>query len=173
MALKLRICVGFAAIFNVERVAVLTMTWYKDSSDCLKVIIFFNFVDMLRIAQQALKQTSLVKQCGITTTSLRLQSSAHGNDDPNFNEMVGMFFDRAANLAEDQLVAELKDRSSLEDKKKRVRGILDMMGPCNHVLEMTFPIKRDNGKFEIIEAWRAQHSQHRVPCKGGMLKNEI
>ena len=27
LALKLRICVRFAAIFNVERVAVLIMTW--------------------------------------------------------------------------------------------------------------------------------------------------
>ena len=36
LPLKLRICVRFAAIFNVERVAVLTMTWsYVRPADCL------------------------------------------------------------------------------------------------------------------------------------------
>ena len=36
MALKLRICVRFAAIFNVERVAVLTITWsHVRTADCL------------------------------------------------------------------------------------------------------------------------------------------
>ena len=91
-------------------------------------------------------------------------------DDISFNEMVGLFFRRAAVLAEDQLVNEIKDKSSLEDKQKRVRGILRMIEPCNHVLSLSFPIKRDNGEYETIKAWRAQHSQHRTPCKGGILR---
>jgi glutamate dehydrogenase (NAD(P)+) len=105
---------------------------------------------------------------------IRAYSAPPGDpeDDPNFFEMVEMFFDKAANLVEDKLVDELKDRSPEDEKRKRVQGILKMIKPCNHVLALTFPIKRDNGEFEIIQGWRAQHSQHRTPCKGGIRYSE-
>lgn len=37
----------------------------------------------------------------------------------------------------------------------------------SRLIEVSFPIKRDNGEFEMIEGWRAQHSDHMTPCKGG------
>ena len=43
-----------------------------------------------------------------------------------------------------------------------------MMKPCADVLSIMFPVKRDNGEFEIIQGYRAQHSHHRTPCKGGL-----
>ena len=48
-------------------------------------------------------------------------------------------------------------------------GTLDIMKPCADVLSVIFPIKRDNGEYEIIKGYRAQHSHHRTPCKGGLF----
>lgn len=89
------------------------------------------------------------------------------HDDPNFFTMVEGFFDRGAAIVEDKLVEGLKTRESPEQRQKRVRGILRIIKPCNHVLSVSFPIKKDNGEWEVIEGYRAQHSQHRTPCKGG------
>lgn len=89
------------------------------------------------------------------------------DDNPNFFRMVEGFFDRGANIVEDKLVEDIKTRDTPEQKRHRVRGILKIIKPCNHVLSVCFPIKRDNGEWEVIEGYRAQHSQHRTPCKGG------
>lgn len=88
-------------------------------------------------------------------------------DDPNFFTMVEGFFDKGAAIVEDKLVEDLKTRETAEQKRSRVRGILRIIKPCNHVLSVSFPIKRDSGEWEVIEGYRAQHSQHRTPCKGG------
>ncbi len=48
------------------------------------------------------------------------------------------------------------------------RGILEQIKECNAVYQMRFPIKRDDGNIEVIEAYRVQHSQHKTPCKGGI-----
>jgi len=48
------------------------------------------------------------------------------------------------------------------------QGILDQIKACNAVYRIRFPVKRDDGTVEVIEAYRVQHSQHRAPCKGGI-----
>lgn len=48
------------------------------------------------------------------------------------------------------------------------KGILEQIKACNAVYQMKFPIKRDDGSIEVIEAYRVQHSQHKTPCKGGI-----
>ena len=101
-----------------------------------------------------------------------LYSTNAASDDVNFFEMVEMYFDRAALIVEDKMVDEMKSRETPEKKRHKIRGILKVIKPCNHVLNFTFPVKKDNGEFEIIEAWRAQHSQHRTPCKGGIRYSE-
>lgn len=47
-------------------------------------------------------------------------------------------------------------------------GLLDQIKACNSVYQMRFPLKRDDGTIEVIEAYRVQHSQHKSPCKGGI-----
>ncbi len=47
-------------------------------------------------------------------------------------------------------------------------GILEQIKACNSVLQMRFPVKRDDGSIEVIEAYRVQHSHHKTPCKGGI-----
>ncbi|EPZ33683.1 NAD(P)-binding domain-containing protein [Rozella allomycis CSF55] len=38
-------------------------------------------------------------------------------------------------------------------------------------LSVTFPIKRCDGTWEVLKAYRVQHSKHRLPCKGGNIKS--
>lgn len=86
---------------------------------------------------------------------------------PRFFDMVEYFFHRACQIVEDKLVEEMKGKLSLEDKKKKVKGILQGMQQCDHILEISFPLKRDSGDYETIVGYRAQHSTHRTPTKGG------
>ncbi|XP_063969354.1 glutamate dehydrogenase, mitochondrial-like isoform X2 [Lytechinus pictus] len=94
------------------------------------------------------------------------------HDDPNFFEMVELFYDRGAALVEDRLVDTLKGPGSENEKRLKVQGILRLLKPCNHVLSINFPLLRDDGSFKMIQAYRAQHSQHRTPCKGGIRYSE-
>jgi glutamate dehydrogenase (NAD(P)+) len=47
-------------------------------------------------------------------------------------------------------------------------GLLDQIRTCNSVYRFDFPLRRAEGKIEVIHAWRVEHSQHKVPCKGGI-----
>lgn len=47
-------------------------------------------------------------------------------------------------------------------------GLLEQIKACNAVFRMKFPLKKDNGDVEVIEAYRVQHSNHRMPTKGGI-----
>ncbi len=50
-------------------------------------------------------------------------------------------------------------------------GLLNQISVCNAVLYMQFPV-RINGEIEVIQAWRAQHSHHKLPTKGGIRFSE-
>jgi len=47
------------------------------------------------------------------------------------------------------------------------KGILAQIKACNAVYEIRFPV-RIGDEIEVIQAYRAQHSHHRLPTKGGI-----
>ncbi len=47
-------------------------------------------------------------------------------------------------------------------------GLLEQIRTCNSVYHFQFPIRREGGGVEVIEAWRAEHSHHKLPVKGGI-----
>ncbi len=46
-------------------------------------------------------------------------------------------------------------------------GLLAQINACNAVYRMHFPVNID-GEYQVIEAYRVQHSHHRLPTKGGI-----
>ena len=68
----------------------------------------------------------------------------------SFFEQVNTNFDRAAALT---------DHSA---------GLLSQIKEINNVIHFTFPIKRDSGEIQVLHAWRAEHSHHMLPTKGGI-----
>jgi glutamate dehydrogenase (NAD(P)+) len=47
------------------------------------------------------------------------------------------------------------------------KGLLQQIKVCNSVYQMQFPVRIGN-QFHVIEAYRVQHSHHRLPTKGGI-----
>ncbi len=47
------------------------------------------------------------------------------------------------------------------------KGLIEQIKACNLVLQIRFPIRVD-GDYQVIEAYRVQHSHHRLPTKGGI-----
>ena len=68
----------------------------------------------------------------------------------SFFDQVNTNFDRAAALT---------DHSA---------GLLNQIKEINNVIHFTFPIKRDSGDIQVLHAWRAEHSHHMLPTKGGI-----
>ena len=51
-------------------------------------------------------------------------------------------------------------------------GLIEQIKLCNSVYHFEFPIRRVNAQgestFEVIKAWRVEHSHHKLPTKGGI-----
>ncbi|MBZ0113805.1 MAG: Glu/Leu/Phe/Val dehydrogenase [Thermoanaerobaculia bacterium] len=65
----------------------------------------------------------------------------------------------------DQVNRSFDKAAALTDHDPR---LLVQIKACNSVYRVAFPIKRDDGSIEVIHGWRAEHSQHKLPTKGGI-----
>src|SRR5881296_4498085 len=76
-------------------------------------------------------------------------------EDLNFNAIVSKQFDRAAQY--------LKIHPFL----------ISQIKACNNVYYFQFTVRFGGDKYEIFEGWRAEHSQHKKPVKGGIRYSEL
>lgn len=76
-------------------------------------------------------------------------------EDFNFNRIVSQQFDNAARYLtiHPSLLAQIK--------------------ACNNVYYFQFPVRFGGDHYEIFEGWRAEHSQHQKPVKGGTRYSEM
>lgn len=47
-------------------------------------------------------------------------------------------------------------------------GLLEQIKQCNSIYKFYFPFKTNAGEYHVIEAYRVQHSHHKMPVKGGI-----
>lgn len=90
----------------------------------------------------------------MTTDVKKLQKLEH-----DFQGQVAHYFSRAANLT---------DLSP---------GVLDTIRTNNSFIEVQFPVRIETssgqGDLQIFRGYRAEHSHHRLPCKGGLRYSEM
>jgi len=121
----------------------------------------------------------VANQRGLHATRILSQKT----DDPKFYAMVLEFTEDSAKLLEDKLMEDCKEikadkrareaqikanKRSVEQKKQEIHGIFEFMLPCKSILETNFRVKLDDGSTKVFSGYRAQHSHHRLPTKGGM-----
>jgi len=75
--------------------------------------------------------------------------ASSSKEDLNFQRIVSRQFDKAAGAMDlDQ-------------------GLLSQIKACNNVYSFHFPVKTEDG-LQMYRGWRAEHSHHRLPLKGGI-----
>ncbi len=67
-----------------------------------------------------------------------------------FSDQVNRMFDKAAAFTDHPV------------------GLLNQIKICNSMYRIEFPLERDDGTIEVIMAYRAEHSHHKLPTKGGI-----
>ncbi|WP_373493722.1 Glu/Leu/Phe/Val dehydrogenase [Aquiflexum sp.] len=51
-------------------------------------------------------------------------------------------------------------------------GLLDQIKECNSIYKFNFPLRNNDGSYEIFTGYRIQHSHHKLPVKGGIRFSE-
>jgi len=90
-------------------------------------------------------------------SSLQKRSfSTKGPSEGTFLDQVKMYFDKAASYT------------------NYPPGLLKQIETCDNMIEVAFPVRMspDSHDYEIFQGWRAEHSHHRLPTKGGIRYSE-
>jgi glutamate dehydrogenase (NAD(P)+) len=75
-----------------------------------------------------------------------------GNQEISFLESVGLMVDRAFTFLDIDLPP----------------GLDTQIKACNTVIQVSFPVRLSDGAYHTFKGWRAVHSAHRLPVKGGI-----
>ncbi len=51
-------------------------------------------------------------------------------------------------------------------------GLLSQITACNSIYKFNFPLRNEDGSYEVITGYRVQHSHHKLPVKGGIRYSE-
>lgn len=51
-------------------------------------------------------------------------------------------------------------------------GLLEQIKQCNSIYKFHFPLRNDDGTYEVLTGFRIQHSHHKLPVKGGIRYSE-
>ncbi len=51
-------------------------------------------------------------------------------------------------------------------------NLLAQIRQCNSIYRFAFPFRRDDQSIEVVQAWRVEHSHHKLPTKGGIRFSE-
>lgn len=94
--------------------------------------------------------SSATAEAAIASASVSVDDKREHFRSPSFLESVEHFFNRAAR------------RTNIDE------GLMSVIRSCNSCVQFEFPLKRDNGSIEVVTAYRAQHSTHILPTKGGI-----
>jgi len=118
--------------------------------------------------------------------AIRASSSIGRYQEPSFYQMVNISEDNHIKVVEKDIVATAhekfdvfhhdckttRERALVElcehAEADRTRGIFNTLRGTAKMCHFEFTLKRDDGEFVQIKAYRAQHSTHKKPSKGGI-----
>ena len=80
-------------------------------------------------------------------------------------------------MADDQEYSLFEDVCSFVDDAAQHMtlhpGLLEQIKQCNSIYKFHFPIRMEDGSYEVVKGYRVQHSHHKTPTKGGIRYSEM
>jgi glutamate dehydrogenase (NAD(P)+) len=108
-----------------------------------------NFKFLSNSAYSKRKTSSLYKISQTKFSASNNNENNYGVEEPGFLEMVQMYFDGASKYIDIP------------------KYYLNLIKTTKAAIKFNFPLVKDDGSIQVIQAYRAQHSLHYLPTKGG------